>query len=99
MAKDAHRLTDAEVRANLIGRGYTFRPTTDDWSPTYPDGTVAMSSVIPLRNGQFRIAVWGGDDDGFERDFDTEPEARRTLAALPAIITKTDLKARGFGPA
>jgi len=83
-------------QADLRARGYIFRPTPDDWAPTFADGTVAVSNVMPLSNGKFRIAVWGGDDLGMELDLDTAQEARRQLASLPSIITLDDLQARGF---
>ena len=92
----ATRLNDTEVRRYLIERWYTFRPTTDDWVPTWPDGTVAISPILPLNNGKFRVCLRGMDDFSLERDFEREEDARQLILALPAIITIADLQARGF---
>lgn len=45
-----------------------YRPTSDCWHPNFPDGTVSLS-FIELSTGQWRVCVWGADDDGMERDF------------------------------
>jgi hypothetical protein len=101
-------LTDEEVRQDFLSRGYTFAPTTDDWSPTFPDGTVAVSRIMespeywqqkyPERPA-FKILVIGGDDTGLEKEFYTHLEAQEARDALPVIITMQDLLERGFEPA
>lgn len=47
------------------------RPTSDDWHPNRPDGTVRIS-FMELSTRQWRVCVWGGDDCGMERDFNAE---------------------------
>ncbi len=57
-------------------RSVVHRPTSDDWCPNLPDGTVKVS-FIELFDGCWRVCVWGGDDTGMERDF---PPAERESA-------------------
>jgi hypothetical protein len=100
-------LSNEEVRQEYISHGFSFVPTTDDWHPTFPDGTVAVSRVIeypefarqkhPGRPG-FKILVTGADDTGLEKEFYTHLEAQEAREALPVIITMQDLIERGFEP-
>jgi hypothetical protein len=101
----APRLTETEVILDFGARGFSFVPTTDDWYPTFPDGTVAVSGVIEYSERYrldhpdwpyFKILVTGDDDTGMEKEFYTPEEAEATLSALPAVIAKQDLLDRGF---
>lgn len=84
-----------DYQKRMIREGYTFRPTTDEWCPTFDDGTVGIK-VCKLGNGKWRVCVWGGDDFGMEIDVATREEAERIFKSLPSIITIQDLKERGF---
>lgn len=91
--------------------GYSFRPTTDSWAGTFPDGTVGIA-IVPLTKwvrgkcGRltkddsnviwYRVCVWGTDDTGMEIDNLSHDEARRIVLSLPSIITMADLATRGF---
>jgi hypothetical protein len=61
-----------------VERSEIRRPTSDDWYPNLPDGTVTVM-FVELSTGQWRVCVWGGDDCGMERDFahvDRQPARR-----------------------
>lgn len=65
-------------------RSDLHRPTSDDWRPNFPDGTVRVS-FLELSDGQWRVCVWGNDDLGMERDYaPTDREAAHRLHALLA---------------
>lgn len=72
-----------------------FRPTTDDWYPNWP-GDMVYIRMCPLSNGLFRVCVWGADDTGMEIDVKSKEEAQAIYNSLPPIISKKDLKERGF---
>jgi hypothetical protein len=61
--------------------------STDDWYPCFPNNTVEVS-LHKDGAGAYRIAIWGDDDYGMERDFGSEEEMRSVAAALPIPITK-----------
>ena len=75
--------------------GHEFRPTTDEWYPNWP-GNMVHVRMCPLSDGLFRVCVWGADDDGMEIDVSTQEEAQAIYNALPPVISKKDLKERGF---
>ncbi len=80
----------------LAAEGFFFRPTSDDWYPTFPDGTVAIIAFPNHNETRWRVVIKGGDDTSMERDHVSRDEALRTLAGLPSIITRDDLEDRGF---
>lgn len=68
-----------EKGARTLERSEIHRPTSDDWSPNFPDGTVRIS-FLELHDGMWRVCVWGNDDLGMERDYaSTEREAALRL--------------------
>lgn len=82
---------------------HVFRPTTDNWSPNYPDGTVKVRLYArqefqhnKLHRTLIWIDVWGYDDIGMVKEFETIEEAERCFASLPFIISMQDLSERGF---
>lgn len=70
-------------------------PTSDDWAPTFPGGFVVVT-VRGLATGEWRVSVWGGDDDGMSKGFASKEDADRCFARLPVYIAKDDLLAIGF---
>lgn len=55
-----------------------FKLTQDDWHPAYQlagwyRGKKGMRlvevSFLELLDGQWRVCIWGADDDGLEQDF------------------------------
>lgn len=57
-----------------------FKRTNDDWYPPYradPVGNLVEVSLLKLgpRTEKWRVCVWGRDDYGMERDFETYGEA------------------------
>lgn len=75
-----------------------MRITDDDWYPCFPGHQVRIK-VTGLTNGTWRVCVWGADDCGMEIDVNTRMQALDIFQALPTVITKKDLKKRGFVPA
>lgn len=84
-------------------------PTPDDWHPTLSDGTVEVSVILTTAvwgHPSIRTCVWGGDDDGMERDelFDSNQDAEdayiRRVKEVEgwAIVTRDMLSALGFVP-
>jgi len=75
--------------------GWHFIPAAEDWYPSFDGGLVA-TRITALRDGNFRVSVWGDDDFGMVRDVPTEEEARRIYLRLPSVIFKDDLVSMGF---
>lgn len=73
---------------------------TEDWYPNFPDGRVRASlmQLLPCSLNRYRVAVWGADDFGLERDFDTREEAQRVFDGLPLVIEQGHLRSIGFQP-
>jgi hypothetical protein len=75
-----------------------FKPTTDDWYGNYEVDTCKLKYLGKLSDGKFRVAVWGNDDFGIEKDFDTESEAIDMFDKLAKyeVINHQDLYDLGF---
>lgn len=71
--------------------------TPDDWYPNYPNNEVELS-IINLSDGQFRVCVWGNDDFGMEKDFNSADLAEQTYDTIKnsGVVTKEDLYVMGF---
>jgi len=69
----------------------------DDWHPTAPDGTVAVS-LLGLCGPAWRVCVWGDDDDGMELDFPDGQfdQAVKVYQSIQNGVTKAALKNMGF---
>lgn len=65
--------------------------TNEDWYPTCEGGRV-RASLLELFDGKFRVCVWGDDDHGLERDYETREEAERVFNELPLLITHAHLQ-------
>ncbi len=72
--------------SNLL-RKSKFLPTIDDWYPNHPRDTVECS-LLELRDGKFRVCVWGADDYGVERDFLVQSDAEEMYNKLPNPVDK-----------
>lgn len=48
-----------------------FKQTSDDWYPSYKleDQQLVKVRLLELKNGLWRVCVWGNDDFGLERDY------------------------------
>ncbi len=73
-------------------RRTAFVPVTDDWIPNHPANTVEVSTMS-LHQGlapanAYRVCVWGADDFGMERDFETKEEA---IALYEDMISRESL--------
>ncbi|MCA9495832.1 MAG: hypothetical protein KC589_02730 [Nanoarchaeota archaeon] len=54
-----------------------FKKTSDDWYPNYPNDMVKVSflklpNILQNSDDEWRVCVWGNDDFGLERDFQSE---------------------------
>jgi hypothetical protein len=86
--------TVEEVMSDLRRDGWTFRPTTDDWHPSWSGDLVGMRFLIESSGA--RIQFKGGDDTRMERAFTDETLARRCYLRLPVVISRDDLRDLGF---
>lgn len=84
-----------DYKADLTQRGYFFRPTTDEWYPNFPGNLVAIYCGKDS-DRKWSISVIGEDDFAMSWSGETRMQALEMLRSLPEIITKSDLKSRGF---
>lgn len=73
--------------------------TNESWYPT-KDGQVQVS-FMALTDGQWRVAVWGGDDFGLEKDFPhaERHEAQALFDLLVDFTTQEEMYEIGMGMA
>lgn len=70
----------------------------DNWHPTSDEGTVRVSihhDRLKTKNG-WRVAVWGDDDFGMERDGLDITTAFNMFRRIKDGVTQSDLRKRGF---
>lgn len=86
-----------------------YAPTIDDWYPNFVGNTVRVS-VFPLGVTRInigniglhdkvlmRVCIWGGDDDGMEKDWETTWQKAIDFANdIKQPISKEELKQLGF---
>lgn len=74
-------------------REEVLKSTTDNWYPNYENDKVMLMYVGLLADGDFRVAAWGNDDFGIERDFDKEEDDYKMFLELKKkrVITKDGL--------
>ena len=75
-----------------------FKKTNDDWYGNFKNNTCQLIYIGELTDGVFRVAVWGDDDFGIDKDFKTEKEAIEMFDKLKkrTIINHKDLYDLGF---
>lgn len=72
-----------------------MKRTQDNWYPNYPNGKVQLS-LLRLRGcpdkRNWRVCVWGYDDFGLERDFNSLAEAQPIFEKLErlSVLNKQD---------
>lgn len=78
-----------------------FKNTTDDWYGNYPGSKVKLEYIGKLTDGTFRVACWGNDDYGLEKDFESQDDAYATYLDLKNLpyINKATLQSLGFNNA
>ncbi len=89
-----------------------FKPTNDDWYPSYRFDDVYKGekaaglvevSLLDLSNSMVRVCVWGADDCGMERDYPPEEAGAAQAMFLGLLeqktVDKAFLKKFGFVPA
>jgi len=111
-AYEAQLAGNDDYRRRLALDGFSFRPTTDYWYPCFDRGLVGIyiteptskslaersSKYVTYVEGACMIVVMGGDDDSYTLQAASYEEAVAIVRGLPFIISKDDLKARGFRP-
>ena len=65
----------AEMNLDNNTRVEVFKETDDDWYPNYHKRLVKVIFHRQLTDGKFRTSVWGADDTGMCKDYDTREEA------------------------
>lgn len=75
-----------------------FKNTDDDWHGNYPNNQVKLQYIGKLTDGKFRVAVWGNDDFGIDKDFNKEQDAVTVFSELTLKdkINHKDLYDLGF---
>ena len=84
-----------------------FKETQDDWHPCYKLihhtnlVLVRLSKLGPEADSNWRVSVWGADDDGMEWDYWIEDAARAIFMQVISMerVNKSKLIAMGFIPA
>ena len=76
-------------KAGYIARKYVY--TTDDWHPTCENSSVMVRfmQLLPDPKAGFRIAVWGNDDFGLEKDVASFNEAEALYREITALENLT----------
>ncbi len=74
--------------------------TEEDWFPPYKTNAsnknwieVSLHKDSPIL---YRVAIWGADDFGMEKEFITKKEAMKEYKFLHDNIKKDELKLRGY---
>lgn len=85
------------TQITLPQRTIFFKPSSDDWNPTYPDGTVKVAGYW-YNDGMRRVCVWGQDDKGLELNTYNTEKADQLLKQLSCagLITIQMLLELGF---
>ncbi len=76
-------------KPGYIARKYVY--TTDDWHPTCENSSVMVRFIqmLPDSKAGFRIAVWGNDDFGLEKDAASFDEAETLYREITALENLT----------
>ena len=64
-----------------------FKKTSDNWYPNYPNDMVKISflklpNILQNSDAEWRVCIWGNDDFGLERDFQSKKEAMKTFEII-----------------
>ena len=75
-----------------------LKHTNDDWYGNYENNKCKLCYIGLLSDGTFRVAVWGNDDFGIDKDLKTETEAIEMFNMLKEYktINHEDLYDLGF---
>jgi hypothetical protein len=75
-----------------------MKSTEDDWYGNFENNTVKLTYHPQLADGKYRVSIWGNDDFGIDKDFDSPAEAEEVFCKLKIkkVINKNDLYALGF---
>ena len=90
-----NELTIEEYMQRLKNNGAKFMKTNDNWFSNFPGDLVAVEK-IHLRNGMWRVCVWGDDDFGMEIDVDSSTEMYRIYDLITEPISIYGLEQLGF---
>ena len=75
-----------------------YKKTNDEWYGNYNTDEVRLIYVGRLSDGKFRVACWGNDDFGIDKDFVNESDAISVFELLKSrdFINHQDLYDLGF---
>ena len=75
-----------------------LKKTKDDWYPNWNHNQCKLIYVGELSDGKFRVACWGKDDFGIDKDFDNEKDAVEIYNKLKDydFVNHQDLYDLGF---
>lgn len=75
-----------------------LKKTNDDWHPNLNKDECKLMYIGKLHQGLYRVAVWGNDDFGIDKDFQSEKEAIKVFDQLKQKqkINHQDLYSLGF---
>jgi hypothetical protein len=59
-----------------------YKKTNDNWYGNYNTNEIKLKYIGKLTDNKFRVACWGNDDFGLERDFDYENDAIKMFELL-----------------
>lgn len=78
-------------------RQTTMIKTSDNFFPNFPNNEVQVS-FNRLNDGLYRVAVWGMDDFGMDKDFVDKDNAEELFKKLSKLknVTKQILKENGL---
>jgi hypothetical protein len=83
------------VKKKPYERKEKWLKASDNWCPNFP-GDLVQTSLVRDGGGSWRVCVWGGDDLGMEKSFETRLQALECYQALPKVISQKILKDLGF---
>lgn len=97
MAITASICQNGQPYDNVRLEKYVF--TMDDFCPNFFENYVQVSFFHLYPSGLWRVAIWGNDDLGFDRDFTDRAQAELCYVALinePYISRYSLVDVRGF---
>lgn len=83
----------------LIPHRFTkYVPTDEDWAPSFPGNYVRVfcGSLIADPVFNYRVGIWGEDDLGMDRDFETLEEALSIFNRISYVHSFEYLRKLGF---
>ncbi len=87
------------MKKRKIKRDVVQIPTKENWRPSFQseNGSYVELSLHKDSATSFRIAIWGADDFGMEKEFSTIKEIKKELKNIVASgVVQKDLFSNGY---